>query len=286
MGLFKSLKKLGSNIVRGVKKVFKKVGQAVAKFASSDLGKAILIIMTVASLGTALAAGHAAFSTAFAGGNSILNASLKGAEAFLSSYFSIGQAGPRALETRAAEKAAAMAGTAATAAAPLPIPNVGMAQANPGNTVAYQAAAANPGQVTGQQFKEYLGSAAFAGAGSPDVPPTPNVPNVPPTPEVPNVPTTPEVPKPPVEEKNFLQKASDFVAKHGQIIGPVLSGAAGGQAELELLERQQADRKAMWDKWKGYDWGGGEAAASVVPPLYVRNQVANTQQNTRPLTGR
>jgi hypothetical protein len=85
MGLFKSLKKLGSKLVGGVKKVFKKVGEGIGKVMNSGIGKILMIALTVVTLGTALIAGFAAFSAGMAAGTGFVSSMISGGSAFIGS---------------------------------------------------------------------------------------------------------------------------------------------------------------------------------------------------------
>lgn len=114
MGFFSKIKDVGKKILGGVKKVFKKVGKAVSKVLSSDIGKAILTTAAVVTGGIALAAG----AKGFAGATGFFNKFVAGGKEFVSALANpvakgkemLGGAGTTAQQAAAGSQAGAGVG--------------------------------------------------------------------------------------------------------------------------------------------------------------------------------
>lgn len=94
MGLFSSIGKFFKKIFKGIKKVFSKVAEGVGKLLNSKLGKALLMAVTVFSMGSALLAG----AKGFAAGQGFIGKFLNGGKEFLNSligtnFETVGQGG-------------------------------------------------------------------------------------------------------------------------------------------------------------------------------------------------
>jgi hypothetical protein len=93
MGLFKKIKKGLSSVWKGIKKRFKKALGHVGKFLNSGIGKALMIVVSIFTMGAALAAGYAAWGAAAAEGAGMVGKFVAAGGGFLSSLTGVGAAG-------------------------------------------------------------------------------------------------------------------------------------------------------------------------------------------------
>lgn len=106
MGLFSKIGDAFSSIWKGVKKVFSKIMKPIAKFLDSDIGKALMMAVSVFSMGSALLAG----GKGFLAGEGFIGKFINGGKEFLNSLIGT------KFET-VGDKAATAAGEGATVAA-------------------------------------------------------------------------------------------------------------------------------------------------------------------------
>jgi len=66
MGLFSGIKKGLSSVWKGIKKRFKRALGHIGKFMNTGFGKALMVIVSIWTMGAALAAGYAAWGAAAA----------------------------------------------------------------------------------------------------------------------------------------------------------------------------------------------------------------------------
>ena len=97
MGLFSSIWKGVKNVFKGIMKVFSPILKPIAKILDTKWGKALMLAISVFTLGTALMAGGAAFSGAQAAGQGFLQSFVEGGKAFVKTLFGMSaETGPGA----------------------------------------------------------------------------------------------------------------------------------------------------------------------------------------------
>ncbi len=84
MGLFSSIGKAFKSVFAGIMKVFSPILKPLGKLMNSSLGKAIMIGLSIFTLGTAMVAGYGAFSAASAAGSGFIASFVEGGKVFLS----------------------------------------------------------------------------------------------------------------------------------------------------------------------------------------------------------
>lgn len=83
MGIFSSIGKAFKSVFDGIMKVFEPILEPLAKLMNSKLGKAIMIGLSIFTLGTAMVAGAGAFSAAQAAGQGFISSFVEGGKVFL-----------------------------------------------------------------------------------------------------------------------------------------------------------------------------------------------------------
>lgn len=106
MGIFSDIWKGVKNVFKGIMKVFEPILKPLGKLLNSKLGKALMIGLSIFTLGSAMVAGYGAFTAAQAAGQGFISSFVEGGKVFLQTM--VGKGG---------EKAAEGAGQTATAAA-------------------------------------------------------------------------------------------------------------------------------------------------------------------------
>lgn len=96
MGIFSSIGKAFKNVFSGIMKVFAPILEPLGKLMNSKLGKAIMIGLSIFTLGTAMIAGAGAFTAAQAAGQGFISAFVEGGKAFLGTL--VGKGGEKAAE--------------------------------------------------------------------------------------------------------------------------------------------------------------------------------------------
>ena len=105
MGFFSSIGKAFKSVFKGILKVFSPILKPLGKLLNSGIGKAIMIGLSVFTLGSAMLAGVGSFSTALTTGGpgSFINAFVEGGKTFVSTLTGIG--GKEATKNAASELA-------------------------------------------------------------------------------------------------------------------------------------------------------------------------------------
>lgn len=111
MGLFSGIKKFFKKVWSGIKTVFSAVLKPISKFLGSDIGKAIMLGISLFSLGSAFIAG----GKAFLGAEGFLTKFVKGGQAFINDLFGtkFGEQAAEQVAGAGAESAASLADQAA-----------------------------------------------------------------------------------------------------------------------------------------------------------------------------
>lgn len=97
MGLFSGIKKFFKKVWSGIKKVFKAIMKPIGKLLNSKLGKAIMLGVTIFTLGSALLAG----GKAFLGAEGFINKFVEGGKAFMNSLLGKGEISENAAQAGA-----------------------------------------------------------------------------------------------------------------------------------------------------------------------------------------
>lgn len=90
MGLLSKIWEGVKNVFKGILRVFQPILEPIAKFLNTGLGKAIMIGLTIFTLGSAMVAGYGAFSSSMAAGNGFISSFVEGGKVFLQTLTGIG----------------------------------------------------------------------------------------------------------------------------------------------------------------------------------------------------
>lgn len=88
MGIFSGLKKAVKSVFKGILKVFSPILKPLGKLLDSKFGKALMVGLSIFTLGTAMVAGQAAFASSSA--TSFVGKFVEGGKAFLSTMTGVG----------------------------------------------------------------------------------------------------------------------------------------------------------------------------------------------------
>jgi hypothetical protein len=83
MGIFSGIGKAFKSVFKGIAKVFEPILKPLGKLMNSKLGKAIMIGLSIFTLGSAMVAGYGAFTAAQAAGQGFVSAFVEGGKVFL-----------------------------------------------------------------------------------------------------------------------------------------------------------------------------------------------------------
>lgn len=90
MGIFSSIGKAFKSVFKGIMKVFSPILKPLGKLMNSSLGKAIMIGLSIFTLGTAMVAGYGAFSASMAASNGFIASFVEGGKVFMGSLLGKG----------------------------------------------------------------------------------------------------------------------------------------------------------------------------------------------------
>jgi hypothetical protein len=90
MGFFSKIWKGVKNVFGGILKIFEPILKPLGKLLNSSLGKAIMIGLSIFTLGSAMVAGYGAFTAAQAAGQGFISAFVEGGKVFLSTLTGMG----------------------------------------------------------------------------------------------------------------------------------------------------------------------------------------------------
>jgi hypothetical protein len=99
MGLLSKIWKGVKNVFRGILEVFKPILEPISKFLDSKVGKALMIGLSIFTLGSAMIAGYGAFNASMAAGNGFINSFVEGGKQFVATILGKGdKANPASVE--------------------------------------------------------------------------------------------------------------------------------------------------------------------------------------------
>lgn len=237
MGLLKDIGKAFGKVWKGITKVFKAILKPVAKFFSSDIGKALMIGVSIFTLGTSLLAG----AQGFMAGQGFLGKFVNGGKEFLNSLLGT------QFET-ATNAAGEVAGQAAGAAGELAAENAVAAGDLLTNAADVTAQGANAAGVTGAA-PSTLGRAGELANAAPGSVANMNAMNSLQKAATPVA----NVASSAAKEPGWLQKAASAAfefakSPSGQtVIGNTLAGAAAGAQQKEMLEHERRVERMFED---------------------------------------
>jgi len=114
MGIFSAIGDAFKSVFKGIAKIFSPILKPLGKLMNSSFGKALMIGLSIFTLGTAMVAGYAAFSANMAA-NGFLTAFVEGGKAFLTTLTGVGGGEGGMLAPNATTSEAMVAGSGAAA---------------------------------------------------------------------------------------------------------------------------------------------------------------------------
>jgi hypothetical protein len=114
MGIFSAIGDAFKSVFKGIAKIFAPILKPLGKLMNSSFGKALMIGLSIFTLGTAMVAGYAAF-TANMAANGFMTAFVEGGKAFLTTLTGVGGGEGGMLAPNATTSEAMVAGSGAAA---------------------------------------------------------------------------------------------------------------------------------------------------------------------------